>query len=111
LQPCKPGTWLLLLLLAFRWGDANVFQILKAVVAGGRLDIPEPSQLPDKGKGFEEGLEAYVTLIRWCWDQDPAQRPSFHDIVRELRCVLVPMLAHAKISRTSSKLPFFKRMD
>lgn len=62
-------------------------QIARQVMDGGRPPIPPPDQLPGGGGGAfaAEGLSRYVSLLQACWAQDPAARPSFADILAELR--------------------------
>ena len=50
------------------------------------MAVPDPSRLPG-GHDNEvfQGLPAYVALIYKCWAQEPATRPSFADIIPELR--------------------------
>jgi len=48
-----------------------------------RASAPSPSFL---ALLQAEQLGAYVALMRSCWAQDPADRPSFEDIVERLRC-------------------------
>ncbi len=59
-------------------------------MGGSRLAVPDTDALP--GGGFE-GLEAYVSLMRRCWEADPGLRPGFEEVVQELHRVCS---AHAK---------------
>jgi hypothetical protein len=59
-------------------------QIAKIVMDGGRLGMPDLQQLPG-GRGGLSGLEGYVALIQRCWAQSPEDRPSFGEIIAELR--------------------------
>lgn len=55
-------------------------------MAGERLTFPPPDELPGAGAaGFEQGLPAYMQLAERCWAQDPAERPSFQQIIVVLR--------------------------
>ena len=56
---------------------------------GGRPGVPPPAALP--GGGFAE-LDAYVALMKRCWAQNPYDRPSFAELVPELRCVMWVLL-------------------
>ena len=63
---------------------------MSSVLAGERLEVPPADQLPgmataEGGAGPPEGLDEYIALLRRCWAQDPEQRPSFGDIIPELR--------------------------
>jgi hypothetical protein len=71
------------------WGDANPFQLIGVVINGGRLEVPSRSELPGPGGGDFEGYEAYVALLRRCWAQSPFDRPTFSEIIKELRSALV----------------------
>ena len=63
-------------------------QVGAKVVRGGRLDIPPKHALPGPaGDGFE-GLDGYCQLVRDCWAQAPADRPSMASVVRRLRALL-----------------------
>ena len=61
-------------------------QISYNVIAGGRLPIPAREELPDRGGGFS-ALDDYVALIHSCWATDPAERPSFKDLIPRLRAL------------------------
>jgi hypothetical protein len=65
-------------------------QVVSAVTSGSRLAVPDADTLP--GGGFD-GLGAYVSLMRRCWEADPGLRPGFEEVVQELRRV---WSAHAK---------------
>ena len=74
-------------------------QIVSAVLAGRRLVVPPAEGLPGGGADLA-GLDAYVALLQRCWAQEPQERPTFEDIIPELRCgakrwprVRRPMLA------------------
>lgn len=77
-------------------------QIVSSVLAGERLEVPPAEQLPGMPEGGPpEGLDEYVSLLQRCWAQDPEQRPTFADIIPQLRWEwrlrrqLVAMLRHA----------------
>ena len=42
---------------------------------------PAAAHVPQFG-----GLDAYLALMRRCWAADPAERPGFAEVVRQLRC-------------------------
>jgi hypothetical protein len=50
---------------------------------GKRLQIPDRDSLPPASQGFT-GLDAYEGLIRQCWAQDPADRPTFGKVIPQL---------------------------
>ncbi len=58
-------------------------QVAKVVMGGGRLEIPpDPAALPG---GTFGGVDLFTALIRKCWAQDPAARPTFADIIADLK--------------------------
>lgn len=60
--------------------------------------MPPAEQLPGMPEsGPSEGLDEYVALLQRCWAQDPEQRPTFADIIPQLRWEwrLVAMLRYA----------------
>ncbi len=69
------------------WGATNPWQISAAVLAGRRLEIPNPAALPGPGPGSPEGLAAYLSLMQRCWAQAPGDRPSFAEVVQMVRWV------------------------
>ncbi|KAI7844427.1 hypothetical protein COHA_002020 [Chlorella ohadii] len=70
------------------WGATNPWQISAAVLAGRRLEIPNPAALPGPGPGSPEGLAAYLSLMQRCWAQAPGDRPSFAEVVQMVRALL-----------------------
>ncbi|GLI67476.1 hypothetical protein VaNZ11_011693, partial [Volvox africanus] len=56
-------------------------QVMLAVAAGSRPAVP-----PDTDPALER-------LMSSCWDQDPEQRPAFHEITTELQLLLQQALA------------------
>ncbi len=67
------------------WGTANPWQLVSHVLAGGRLEVPDREALPGPDNAAFGGLDAYVALMKECWAQVPAARPSFQQIVIRLR--------------------------
>lgn len=70
-------------------------QLVKFVSRGGRPPVPEAGALPGRDAAAFEGLGVYLALMERCWSQDPAQRPTFTEIVAALRwgrwsCRLAP---------------------
>lgn len=62
-------------------------QIIKIVSTGGRLPIPDPTKLPGIENDDFSGLHNFTALLQRCWAQNPADRPTFAEIVDILRCV------------------------
>ncbi len=58
-------------------------QIVSSVLAGGRLEVPLREGLP--GGAELVGLDVYVALLRSCWAQQPTERPTFEEVILELR--------------------------
>ncbi|EFN52530.1 hypothetical protein CHLNCDRAFT_13628, partial [Chlorella variabilis] len=55
------------------WEGANLYQVRQAHLTHNGRHL-----LPDE-------FGTYVALIQRCWAQDPSERPSFADIITELR--------------------------
>ncbi|KAL4855412.1 Importin-5 [Chlorella vulgaris] len=57
------------------------------LVSGARLTVPPTDELPPRGIGGAPApvVSEYVALMRRCWAEDPAARPSFDQISTELR--------------------------
>ena len=54
------------------------------VSSGERLAVPAPEALP--GRAPEPAAyEAYTALMRRCWAQRPEERPSFAEVIGDLR--------------------------
>lgn len=60
-------------------------QIGAKVVAGKRLEIPLPSELPGPDTDSFAGLGAYCQLIEDCWAHRQQDRPDMAAVVRRLR--------------------------
>ncbi len=60
-------------------------QLVRFVADGGRLEIPPQDQLPGRDTATFQGLDAYVALIQHCWAQQPEERPTFQEIIEQLR--------------------------
>lgn len=56
---------------------------MSSVLAGGRLEVPLREGLP--GGAELVGLDVYVALLRSCWAQQPTERPTFEEVILELR--------------------------
>jgi hypothetical protein len=65
------------------WTTART-QVAGLVIDGKRLSVPELSELRADGGRFV-GLDLYLQLMHKCWSQDPQERPSFSEIVNQLK--------------------------
>lgn len=76
-----------LLTLQSPWSATpNPWQITTHLLEGRRPPIPPAEELVRTAKGATlEGVHALIHLVEQCWAQDPQLRPSFDDIVPELR--------------------------
>lgn len=84
------------------WGNTNPWQLASFVQRGGRLELPAVEDLPGHDTAAfaaSGGLRAYCELMAACWAQDPAQRPSFAELVPCLRWVGVRGLEGVQCSR------------
>ncbi len=63
-------------------------QIKKRVIAGKRLPVPAVEELLGPLISDLAALEQYKALMERCWAQEPARRPSFEDVVKELKVLL-----------------------
>ncbi|PRW32956.1 activating signal cointegrator 1 complex subunit 3 isoform B [Chlorella sorokiniana] len=75
------------------WATTNPWQISSAVLAGRRLDVPDPAELPGPAPSSPGAFAAYVRLMQHCWAQAPADRPSFPEVVQTLRPISTDRLA------------------
>lgn len=66
------------------------------VSEGGRLEIPSRDQLPGPDTATFEGLDSYIDLMRRCWAHNPEDRPSFQEIISEIRQLLSSTLGHGR---------------
>lgn len=64
----------------------NIWQLAPFVAQGGRLPIPDRGALPGKDTLGFAGLDTYIAIMKRCWSQDPAERPSFKEVADDLRC-------------------------
>ena len=67
------------------WGTANPWGIVGAINQGGRPELPALEALPGEGSAAWAGLPRYLELMRRCWAQNPLDRPTFQQVVAELR--------------------------
>lgn len=71
------------------WHDSGPWQVVAMVTEGKqRPDIPPATSLPC---GDFPGLGEYVALMRDCWAQDAAKRPTFGAVITRLRCAWLPL--------------------
>ncbi|KAL4441448.1 hypothetical protein ABPG77_001952 [Micractinium sp. CCAP 211/92] len=66
----------------------NSWQVATHIMAGGRLPIPPAEQLPGPDRLAPAQLDAYVALMERCWQQARDARPSFTQIIADLRRIL-----------------------
>lgn len=71
------------------WHDSGPWQVVAMVTEGKqRPEVPQAAALPC---GDFPGLAEYVALMRDCWAQDAAMRPTFGTVITRLRCVCMHM--------------------
>lgn len=82
-------------------------QIAKAIGDGQRLDVPPYDQLPGLPRSKDgatintKAVEEYIKLMQRCWDQKPAKRPDFQEIIVKLRDILgLSSSGESQITRT-----------
>lgn len=57
------------------------------IASGERLPVPALQELPGAPPPAQL-YDAYVALMRRCWAQQPADRPTFSQVIVELRGIL-----------------------
>lgn len=67
------------------FAEENPWQLVRFVSDGGRLPIPDRSQLPGPGTADFKGLDGYIALLQRCWAQEPEGRPTFSEVIDALR--------------------------
>lgn len=77
------------------WGVTNPWQVVTVVMEGGRLSVPSRADLPGPDNFSFGGLEDYISLMQRCWSQIQEDRPTFQEIISELRDILAQALAKA----------------
>jgi len=91
------------------WAKDNPWSIVHIVGNGGRLQIPTRWDLPGPDTVHFAGLDDYVSLLQRCWAQNPFDRPSFNEIIIELRALqeTVPAITSSAsgLTATPSKAP------
>lgn len=80
------------------WLKDNPWSIVHIVGNGGRLQIPSRWDLPGDDTPQFQGLDDYIALMQQCWAQNVYDRPSFGEIVQELRALesMAPSLGGAE---------------
>ena len=68
-----------------RGGTANPWGIVNQINAGNRLPVPPSAELPGPGSGDWDKMDAYLALMNRCWAQRPEDRPTFGEVMAELR--------------------------
>lgn len=69
------------------WEGLQVYQIPVLVSSGGRPEVPPREELPGADPPDPASLDAYCALMSACWAQDPAQRPTFDEVVQRLEAL------------------------
>ena len=67
------------------WGTTNPWQVVTVVSEGGRLELPPRSRIPGPDTQSWDGLPAFYGIIESCWAQNPADRPTFGQVIARLR--------------------------
>jgi serine/threonine protein kinase len=72
------------------WSEVggNPWQLAAGVISGKRPAVPPREALPGPDTAQFGGLDAYIALMQRCWATDPAERPGFAEVVRQLRALL-----------------------
>ena len=69
------------------WGTSNPWGIVGQISAGNRLAIPPRDALPGPNSGAWPQLDLYIALMEKCWAQEPEARPTFDEIMADLRVI------------------------
>ncbi|KAL4428439.1 hypothetical protein ABPG75_002528 [Micractinium tetrahymenae] len=78
----------------------NPYQIINMVLdasSGSGLEVPPPDRLAG---GPLAQYPAYVQLMRACWARDPAQRPTFAEVVDRLQAIMKAEAQQNSVSST-----------
>ena len=67
------------------WGQENPWAIVNAVTEGQRLAVPPMYELPGPRSAGWRGLSRYIELMQRCWEHSPADRPTFFEIMANLK--------------------------
>jgi len=76
------------------WAGNTKIEIFRSVLKGDRPAYPEEQW--DGGAGCPQG---WLSLIKKCWDQEPAARPPFDEILRRLSMSLSDQLSQRAAQR------------
>ncbi|KAI7841688.1 hypothetical protein COHA_004555 [Chlorella ohadii] len=71
-----------------RRAGATPFRIASLIRRGARPAVPLPGCLPGPHQLDEGSLQAYCELMRECWANDPADRPSLEEVIERLQQLL-----------------------
>ena len=69
------------------WSGVDFWEIVAALLGGERLPVPAREALPGADTPGFAGLDAYCQLMQRCQSGEPADRPTFLEIIPQLRCV------------------------
>lgn len=69
------------------WAKDGPWSVVNIVGQGGRLHIPSRWDIPGLDNDAFSGLDQYISLLQRCWAQNPYDRPSFSEIIQELRAL------------------------
>lgn len=67
------------------WGEENPWAIVGAVTEGQRLSVPPLYELPGPRSAGWRGLSRYIEIMQRCMLHDPAERPTFFEIMAALK--------------------------
>ncbi|PSC69274.1 Serine threonine-kinase CTR1 [Micractinium conductrix] len=70
------------------WSGVDFWEIVAALLGGERLPVPAREALPGADTPGFAGLDAYCQLMQRCQSGEPADRPTFLEIIPQLRLLL-----------------------
>ena len=71
------------------WKDSKPWEIVQLIKEGGRPTTPSFWDCVDANGNEFTAFDEYVQLLTACWDQNPYARPTFNDIVRGLKEIVL----------------------
>ena len=71
------------------WKDSKPWEIVQLIKEGGRPTTPNFWDCVDARGNEFTAFDEFVKLLTDCWDQNPYSRPSFNDIIRELKEIVL----------------------